>query len=59
MLYPTCSMISNVDLAHYGVSRAKDWASVDFGTTTIINNKIILVILVHGVVLAEFHGKED
>ena len=24
----TCTMIS-IDLAHYGVSRAKDWASVD------------------------------
>ena len=44
MLYPIC---------------AKDWASVDFGTTTIINNKIILVILVPGVVLTEFHGEED
>ena len=28
MLY----MTSNVDLAHYRVSRAKDWASVDCGT---------------------------
>ena len=25
-------MISSVDLAHYGVSRAKDWVSVDCGT---------------------------
>ena len=33
MLYLTCSMISNVDLAHYGVSRAKDWVSVDCGTS--------------------------
>ena len=29
MLYLTCSMISSVDLACYGVSRAKDWVSVD------------------------------
>ena len=29
MLYLTCTMISSVDLAHYGVSRAKDWVSVD------------------------------
>ena len=28
----TCTMISSVDLAHYGVSRAKDWVSVDCGT---------------------------
>ena len=25
-------MISSVDLAHYGVSRAKDWVSEDCGT---------------------------
>ena len=25
-------MISSVDLAHYGVSRAKDWVCVDCGT---------------------------
>ena len=28
----TCTMISSVDLAHYGVSCAKDWVSVDCGT---------------------------
>ena len=32
MLYLTFTMISSVDLAHYGVSRAKDWVSVDYGT---------------------------
>ena len=32
MLYVTRTMISSVDLAHYGVSRAKDWVSVDCGT---------------------------
>ena len=31
-LYLTCTMISNVDLPHYGVSRAKDLISMDFGT---------------------------
>ena len=30
------TMISSVDLAHYGVSRAKDWVSVDCGTVIII-----------------------
>ena len=25
MLFLSCTMISSVDLAHYGVSRAKDW----------------------------------
>ena len=29
MLYLTCTMISIVELAHYGVSRAKYWVSVD------------------------------
>ena len=33
MLYLTCTMISSVDLAHYRVSRAKVWISVDCGTT--------------------------
>ena len=28
----TCTTITSVDLAHYGVSRAKDWISVDCGT---------------------------
>ena len=32
MLYLTCSTITSVDLKHYGVSRAKDWVSVDCGT---------------------------
>ena len=33
MLYLTCTMVSNVDLAYYGASRAKDWVSVDCSTT--------------------------
>ena len=32
MLYLTCTTKTSVDLAHYGVSRAKDWVSVDCGT---------------------------
>ena len=32
MLYLACIMVSSVDLAQYGVSRAKDWVSVDCGT---------------------------
>ena len=32
MLYLTCTMISSVDLVHYGVFCAKDWISVDCGT---------------------------
>ena len=34
MLYLTCITITSVDLAHYGVSRAKDWVSVDCGTNS-------------------------
>ena len=29
MLYLTCTTITSVDLAHYGVSHVKDWVSVD------------------------------
>ena len=32
MFYLTCTTITSVDLAHNGVSRAKDWVSVDCGT---------------------------
>ena len=32
MLYLTCTIISSIDLTNYGVSRAKDWVSVDCGT---------------------------
>ena len=32
MLCFTCTVISSVDLAHYKVSCAKDWVSVDCGT---------------------------
>ena len=34
MLYLTCTTITSVDLAHYGVSRSKDWVSVDCGTSS-------------------------
>ena len=36
MLYLTCTTITSVDLAQYGVSRAKDWVSVDCGTNEFI-----------------------
>ena len=36
MLYLTYTMIFSVDLAHYGVSRAKNCVCMDCGTTTII-----------------------
>ena len=29
MIYLNCTMISSVDLAHYGISLAKDWVSGD------------------------------
>ena len=34
MHHLTCTTITSVDLAHYGVSRAKDWVSVDCGIST-------------------------
>ena len=37
MLYLSCTTITSVDLAHYGVSRAKDWVSVDCGTVPVYN----------------------
>ena len=30
-----CTTITSVDLAHYGLSCAKDWVSVDCGTSLI------------------------
>ena len=41
MLCLTCTTITSVDLAHYGVSRAKDWVSVDCG----INRYLHLIYL--------------
>ena len=43
MLYLTCTTITSVDLAHYRVSRAKDWVSVDCGTNIFISGKVIIV----------------
>ena len=36
MLYLTCTTINSVDLAQYGVYRAKDWISVDLGTNVLV-----------------------
>ena len=44
MLYLTCTTITSVDLAHYGVSRVKDWVSGDCGTRKFkvsLNNDVI------------------
>ena len=38
-LYLTCTMISSVDLAHYGVSRATDMVTAYCGTMSICNPK--------------------
>ena len=32
MLYLTCTTITSIDLAHYGVFHVKDWVPVDFCT---------------------------
>ena len=39
MLCLTCTTITSVDLAHYGVSRAKDWVSV--AQTTILPSTLV------------------
>ena len=50
MLYLTCTTISSVDLAQYGVSLAKDWVSVECGTTKfgihVFHNKIRTLIFI-------------
>ena len=35
MLYLTCTTTTSVDFANLGVTHAKDWVSVDCGTTRI------------------------
>ena len=45
MLCLTCTTITSVDLAHYGVSRAKDWVSVDCGTRENINMCICYIFV--------------
>ena len=40
-LYCTCTTITSVDRAHYGVSRAKDWVSLDCGTSLRLYGDII------------------
>ena len=40
MLYLTCTIISSVDLAHYGVSCAKDRVSVDCGIMLVWSEKM-------------------
>ena len=42
MLHLTCTMISSVDLAHYEVSRAKNWVSLDCGTNMYNGNNLLL-----------------
>ena len=46
MIYLTCTTITSVDLAHYGVSRTKDWVSVDCGT--ILITAVLQLVAVSG-----------
>ena len=43
MLSLTCTIISSVDLAHHGVSRAKGWVSVDCDTSLYIACESIIL----------------
>ena len=45
MLYLTCTTITSVDLAHYGVSRAKDWVSVDCSTSKFSGPRKVTFVL--------------
>ena len=45
LLYLTCTTITSVDLAHYGLSHAKDWISVDCGTIIIKNRHLFFPTL--------------
>ena len=40
MLYLTCTTISSVDIAEYGVSLAKDWVSEECGTSESIEHDL-------------------
>ena len=46
MLYLTCTTITSVDLAQYGVALAEDWVSVECGTMlfNLLFNSISFVI---------------
>ena len=41
MLYLTCTTITSVDLAQYGVALAEDWVSVECGTS---HHSILLLL---------------
>ena len=63
MLYHTCTMISSVDLAHYGilVSCSKDWVSVDWGTNYVIHDiiKTLLPAVLLNMYPQQFRGLEQ
>ena len=44
MHYLTYTTITGVDLAYYGVSRAKDWVSVDCGTRRDKGNNVGIIL---------------
>ena len=43
MLYLICTTITSIDLAHYGVSRAKDWVSVNVVQYVLLVSEDVLV----------------
>ena len=59
VLYLTCTTITSVDLAHYGVSRAKDWLSVDCGTIQIKVVKILQELAESEPKAHPIHQRED
>ena len=59
MLYLTCTMISSVDFAHYGVSRAKDWISVDCGTICVIVKRGLINLIIVIIKAIQHNDGED
>ena len=41
----TCTILSSVDSANYGVSCAEDWVSVDCGTICVISRRKHRIVL--------------
>ena len=45
LLYLTCTTITSVDLAHHGMSRAKNWVSMNCGTMSDFPSQFIIKLI--------------
>ena len=58
MLYLTCTTITSVDLALYGVSRVKDWVSGDCGTKARgYSNNLVTENCMQDLKVCDFHTR--